>query len=121
MTSEIPAEVRQFVTQHISSLHQIEILLLVSAAPDCQWSVEGVNKALASNTTIVAGLMEDLVEAGILQRSCTLPLYVYAPKTAELRIQITALNAIYKSKRHKIVELIYPQPSDPAASFSVSS
>jgi hypothetical protein len=42
MEAGIPVEVRQFVEKYIRSLDQLEVLLLVSALPDREWTVDDV-------------------------------------------------------------------------------
>ncbi len=43
MEAGIPEEVRQFVGKYIRSLDQLEVLLLVSALTDLEWSVADVD------------------------------------------------------------------------------
>jgi hypothetical protein len=118
MASEIPSEVKQFVTKYITSLDQLEILLLVSALPDREWSADAVYKVVMSNPGVVAERLENLVKAGLLKCSGTPPLYSYGPRTAELGNQVAALSAVYKTKRHKVIELIYVQPADSIKAFA---
>ena len=118
MELDIPVEVRQFVAQYIGSLEQLEVLLLVSALPDRQWSADAVYKVVLSNPAVVAKRLEDFVKSGLLRGSGDPPLYQYAPATEELGNQVAALSAVYKISRHKIVELIYTSTSNPLKAFS---
>jgi hypothetical protein len=118
MVANVPIEVRQFLAKHIKSLEQLEVLLLVSALPDREWSADAVYKVVLSNPAIVATRLDDFVKAGIFTRSGDPPLYRYAPSSQELQDQIAALSAAYKIVRHKIVELIYRTPSDSMQAFS---
>ncbi len=117
MASDIPVEVQRFVAQHIKSLDQLEVLLLVSALPDREWSVDAVYKVVLSNPAIVAERLENFVKAGLLKSSGDPPLYSYGPNSADAGNQIAALSALYKMSRHKVVELIY-RPNDPLRDFS---
>ena len=118
MASDIPVEVRQFVQDHIRALYELEILLLVSALPDREWSADAVQEVVRSNPAVVAERLEAFVKSGFLSKSGDPPLYRYAPKTEELGQQISALGAIYRMSRHRIVELIYSKPVDPMLGFS---
>jgi DNA-binding IclR family transcriptional regulator len=118
MASDIPVEVRQFVANYIKSLDQLEILLLVSALPDHEWSVDDVYRVVLSNPAIVAERLENFVQVGLLKCSGSPPMYSYGPRTPELGNQIAALSAVYKMSRHKMVELIYRQESDSLKAFS---
>lgn len=120
MEVSIPEEVRQFVGKNIRSLDQLEVLLLVGALPDREWSVESVYNVVRSSPSVVQERLESLVAAGILARNGEPPVYRYQPRTEELSRAISALSATYKLSRHKIVELIYApsKPDDPLTSFT---
>lgn len=118
MNSVIPVAVQQFVASHIRSLDQLEVLLLVSALPDRQWSVEAVYRIVLSNPALVARRLEGFVQAGFMSRSGEPPLYRFAPRSDDMAAQISALAAAYQLSRHKVVELIYSRPDDPLVDFS---
>jgi hypothetical protein len=120
MEASIPVEVRQFVESHIRSLDQLEVLLLVSALPDREWSVDDVYNVVRSSPGVVAERLESFEKAGILVRSQDPPLYQYRPRTQDLAHAISSLSGIYKMSRHRIVELIYApsRTDDPITSFT---
>ena len=119
MESAIPEEVRQFVEKYIRSLDQLEVLLLVSALPDRQWSVEDVYNVVRSTPAAVSERLESLVSAGILSQAGQLPTYRYQPRTEAMARAISALSATYKLSRHRIVELIYaPSSTDELKGFT---
>lgn len=120
MEESIPKEVRQFVGKYIRSLDQLEVLLLVGALPDREWSADDVYNVVRSSLTVVAERLESFVAAGILVRSGDPPVYRYQPKTDELSRAISALSTAYKFSRHRIVELIYApaQSDDSLTSFT---
>ena len=106
--------------QYICSLDQLEVLLLVSALPDRQWSANDVYSIVLSTPALVAERLESLVNAGIFSKAGQPPVYRYQPKNEELARAISALGAAYKLSRHRIVELIYAPspPDDPLKRFS---
>jgi hypothetical protein len=120
MESGIPTEVRQFVAKYVRSLDQLEVLLLISALPDREWSVDEVYSVVRSNPSVVAERLEHFVHAGFLTRSGTQPpMYRFAPRSNELAAAVLAVSAAYKMSRHKIVEMIYsPEAEDPLLGFS---
>jgi hypothetical protein len=107
MEAGIPVEVRQFVEKYIRSLDQLEVLLLVSALPDREWTVDDVYNVVRSSPTVVAERLEFFANAGMLVRSGTPPVYRYQPRTEQLGHAISSISAAYKLSRHRIVELIY--------------
>jgi hypothetical protein len=120
MEASIPVEVRQFVESYIRSLDQLEVLLLVSALPDREWSVDDVYNVVRSSPAVVAERLESFAKSGILVRSQEPPVYQYRPRTEEFGRAISSLSAIYKMSRHRIVELIYApsRSDDPITSFT---
>lgn len=119
MESAIPNEVQQFIAKYIRSLDQLEVLLLVGALPDREWSANEVYEVVRSNPAVVAQRLDELVKFGLLSRAGDPPLYRYAPRTEELCEQVSVLSGIYKMSRHRIVELIYAgEKSDSLKGFS---
>jgi hypothetical protein len=115
---EVTEEVRQFIGRYIGSLDQLEVLLLVSALPDREWSVDAVYQIVKSNPAIVTQRLEQFVAAGLLTASGTPPLYRYGPRTEDLSRQISSLGAIYKMSRHKIIDVIYSPKNDALKGFA---
>jgi hypothetical protein len=120
MEFTIPVEVRQFVQKYVRTLDQLEVLLLLSALPDRDWSVNDVYNVVRSSPALVSERLESLTAAGMLARSGDPPVYRYQPRSEELSRAISALSATYQLSRHRIVELIYapPESKDPLTDFS---
>lgn len=120
MEAGIPEEVRQFVENYISTLDQLEVLLLVSALPDREWTVGDVDNVVRSSFAVVRERLEGLVNAGMLSKGGDPAVYRYQPKTNEMAHTISALSSAYKLSRHRIVELIYSptRSREPLTNFS---
>jgi hypothetical protein len=120
MEGGIPADVAQFVAKHIQSLDQLEVLLLVSALPDREWTVEEVYNVVRTSPTVVAERLEQFVNAGMFSRTAQPPVYRYQPRTQAMSETISKLSGAYKLSRHRIVELIYatPRADDPLKGFT---
>jgi DNA-binding HxlR family transcriptional regulator len=120
MEAGISEEVRQFVAKYIRTLDQLEVLLLVSALPDREWSATEVYNVVMSSPAVVTDRLESLVHSGMLSRTQQPPVYRYQPKDKEMAQAISAVAAAYKLSRHRIVELIYslPRSEDPMTNFS---
>ena len=120
MEEGIPEEVRQFIEKHIRSLDQLEVLLLVSALPGSEWSVDAVYNVVRTSPAVVAERLEFFTSAGMLKRSGEPPVYQYQPRTEQMGKAISLIGAAYKLSRHRIVELIYApsRADDPLTSFT---
>ena len=65
MEARIPEEVRRFIATHITSLEQLEVLLLVNALPDREWSADAVYQVVKTNPALVAQRLEEFSQGGI--------------------------------------------------------
>lgn len=118
MAANIPTEIARFIEKHITALDQLEVLLLVCALPDREWSAEAIYQVVRTTPALVVKRLEEFVRDGFLSRAGEPPLYRYAPRSEELASQVSAVGAFYKMSRHKVVELIYSIPREPLTEFS---
>ena len=58
--SGVPAPVRRFIAGHIESVGQLEVLLLLRAAADKQWTADEVARAVVTQPASAAGWLEQL-------------------------------------------------------------
>lgn len=114
---DFPSEVRRFISRHIGSLEQLEVLLLVSALPDRDWTVDAVFQIVQTNRTLVQQRLDEFVrdQLMIMNPDGT---YRYAPKSESLAHDIAATAGFYKLSRHKVVEMIYSPKTDDIRAFS---
>ena len=120
MEGSVSPEVRQFVEKYIRSLDQLEVLLLVSALPDREWSVTDVYNVVRSSPGAVEERLEFFTAAGVFHRTDNPPTYWFQPRTVEIARVISSLSAAYKLSRHRVVAFIYSpaRVDDPMTSFS---
>lgn len=59
-------QLRDFITRHIFSLEQLEILLLLRSDPETRWNAVNVAKALALQPDSVAARLADLRARGFI-------------------------------------------------------
>jgi hypothetical protein len=50
---QLSEAVQQFITRYITSIDQLEILLLLKENPDRQWTAEDVARALAADGSMI--------------------------------------------------------------------
>jgi hypothetical protein len=109
VASEIPEPVSRLIAQHVHSAAQLEVLLLLRAAPDREWSVADVARARVSTDRLAEQLLEDLRLCGFADATGTPRRYRYAPP-AELRPVIDDLAEAYATRRVAVVGLIFSKP-----------
>lgn len=115
--ADIPLEVRRFISKHIRSLEQLEVLLLVGALPDRDWTVDSVFQVVQTNRPLVQQRLDEFVREGLMVQQPD-GTFRYAPRSEALAQDVAAVAAFYKLSRHKIVQMIYSSPSDDIRQFS---
>lgn len=104
------APVREFVAKHIESVAQLEVLLLLRAAGDKEWTPQEVAAALVIQPEPVAATwLEDLTRRGLVREKNGS--YRYHPPT-ETRSTLDDLAESYAKYRVTLVALIFSKPSD---------
>jgi hypothetical protein len=118
MADDFPAEIRQFVVDHISSVAQLEVLLLLHSSPTRNWAPCEVHAVLCTSVLMCAEHLADLQNRGLLVVVGPGPRFQYQPRTVELSAIVDALARIYAERRVALITLIYSKPVDSARSFA---
>jgi hypothetical protein len=115
----IPESVRRLIADHVKSVEQLEVLLLLRAHPDRDWSGEEVSRTLQSQPESAAARLADLAARGFCAPSAESEArYRYAPATAALARAVDELADCYARRRHTVITLIFESPSDAIQSFA---
>jgi predicted ArsR family transcriptional regulator len=119
MTEDFPDDVRQFLAEHISSVAQLEVLLLLRGDRQRQWTAEEVGKALYTTPEMVTGQLEELRARGLVTTSGGSEVrYVYRPASADLEARADRLEQTYRERRVAVITAIYSQPLDKVRTFA---
>ena len=114
----VPREVRQFIAQHVSSVAQLEVLLLVRSAAAEAHTAETVAQALRIDPGWAGAELERLRADGFLAEADGTPdAYCYAP-SARLRAGVDRLAESFSTHRVSVITLIFSPPSDAIDSFA---
>jgi hypothetical protein len=106
----VPAPVRRFIASHIVSVAQLEVLLLLRAAADKEWTASEVARALVTQPEAAAGWLDDL--AGRELAIDNGGRYRYAASGAEVERTVDALAESYAKYRVAVIGLIFGRPSE---------
>jgi hypothetical protein len=117
MSASIPEDVRNFLFQHIDSVEQLEVLLLLRMHADRGWSPEEVATELRTDARSVRERLDDLRGGGLLAAEPEGGLR-YAPKSPALDRTVHAVAQCYETHRVAIITLIFSKPSDRIRSFA---
>lgn len=117
--SDLPDEVKRFITHHIDSVEQVEILLLLYQQQERTWSAEAVARELRIAPLSAGDRLEGMLRIGLLTRQTTSPEeYRYAPRDSRLEEAVSGLAEGYTRRRVTIINLIYAKPIDKIRTFS---
>jgi hypothetical protein len=106
----VPAPVRRFIASHIVSVAQLEVLLLLRAAADKEWTTSEVARALVTQPEAAAGWLDDLAGRELATENGGR--YRYAPSGGEVERTVDALAESYAKYRVAVIGLIFGRPSE---------
>jgi predicted transcriptional regulator of viral defense system len=102
---EISSDVRQFLTESIRSVEQLEVLLLLRATADRGWTVRDVYQRVLTNETSIQRSVDGLHEKGLLRRTNE-GFYQFKPTSDGERV-LEELALLYKEKPARILYALY--------------
>ena len=113
--SGLPAPVKRFIAGHIDSVGQLEVLLLLRAAADKEWTPPEVARALVTNLDSAAGFLRRLDADGLLSR--TGDRFRYSPADEEVERAVDGVAESYANYRVAVIGLIFSKPGDHVRDF----
>jgi hypothetical protein len=108
--------VRRLIVDAITSVEQLEILLLLREESERSWTAEQVDDHIKSNLSSVAARLSDLHSHRFLRRD-EQGGYWYDPGPERVPV-IDELAAAYSERRYSVIELIFSKPSDKLEVFA---
>lgn len=116
---DFPADVRRFILEHINSVDQLEMLLLLRDHPDKSWTAAEVARALYTQPEAAALRLEGLRARGLLTaKDGAERQYQFRPATSALEHAVRRLADTYKNRRVTVIGLIYSKPLDQVQAFA---
>ena len=116
-TPTLPSPIRAFVRQHIQSLHQLEILLLVYTPPLRPWQADEIARQLYLPAELCAERLADFATRGLLQCDPAAAPVVYHADPEQVPV-IDQLAAFYRQQRVTLTAFLFSQPNDTIQSFA---
>lgn len=108
------AALRRFLSRCISSVEQVEILLLLRRTGTRAWTIDEISGELRSSATSVRSRLAQLARSGLIERVDDRYAYVAGPHDAV----VEELFYEYETRRVRLIEAIFSQPLDSARSFA---
>jgi hypothetical protein len=111
--------VRRFISRYLRTVEQLEVLLLVSAAPERYWSAAEAGQALAIPAEDVGVALEHLTATGLLDvRLLDDVRYRFSPTDEDRSGGVRELQSAYASQRIRVVSEIARRRSRPMVEFA---
>lgn len=113
----IPREVQSFINDHLSSVAQLEILLLLHAEPGRPHTPHEVAETLRIDPTWAATEIEGLRRRGLFE-AVDDGAYCYGPSDGALERAVDGLARAFSTHRVSVITMIFSTPSDSVGSFA---
>lgn len=113
----VTPDVVKFVTSFISSVSQLEVLLLLRGDRQRSWVPEDIAaEMMYLDASAAAAHLDSLASSGLLSESGSA--YRYSPRSAKLAASVEQVADFYARRRHRLIRLIYEAPEGSAQSLS---
>jgi hypothetical protein len=117
MSDEFPAELRQFIANHVESIAQLEALLILRQETAHAWRAEPLAQRLYITPEMSEGILADLARRGFAVRSDEGE-YQYAAGNADQDRLVNDLATHYRSRRVAVITEIYSKPVNKVQTFA---
>jgi DNA-binding MarR family transcriptional regulator len=115
----ITPRVRQFITDHVESVMQLEVLLLLAAQPGKVWTATELAQQLRIDEAWVDAQIRGMGARGLVGvAEGPPPQFRYDPRAAELGQAVAELAQAYADRRVTVIGLIFSKPVDKLRSFA---
>lgn len=104
------------MAEHIHSVEQLEVLLLLRGDPERQWTAEAVAVKLATLPQSAVDRLEDLARRGFLAKSGEG--YRYDGSDRSRDAAVAELQEVYARRRVSLIGLIFSKPSETIRTFA---
>jgi len=111
------AELFQFVKGSIRSVWALELLLLMRANRDRNWTAEQLVTELRASTPLVLQVLQTFHQAGLV-REVEPGCFEYAPASATLEVRCDELERAYRERPVTVINAIVASTSDDLKSFA---
>jgi DNA-binding IclR family transcriptional regulator len=117
-SAAIPASVTRFVRDHVWSLDQLELLLLLQQS-DKWWDAASVARELGMDTASARRMLERFASQNLLAIAVTGDVrYRFQPGEARLREAADAFLDCYRTNRLAVLRLVTGQVTQPISDFA---
>jgi hypothetical protein len=115
----LPQRVQRFLMTYIDSIEKLEVLLLLRARTERQWTASEVALELRITEASSAARLADLASSKLLVSNRAAPAaYHYSPAHEEDAQAVSELAATYAERRVSVITFIFSKPQERVRSFA---
>lgn len=120
---QISEELKAFVLDHVDSVEQLEVLLLLREKRESCWTAAEVSRELRSSAESVANRLKGLLAKKLLIQIGELTLvdervYQYQPQSEKLDFLVGRLAEMYRTRRFTVMNVIFSKPAESIRTFA---
>lgn len=112
---ELPRSVQELLDRSITSVEQLELLLLLHANPDRAWTADAAGHEVRTSTHSAGGRLAELVARRLARE--TPEGYVFAGDAAA-RSAVSELGRLYSTHRVRVISRIFAKPPESIRDFA---
>jgi hypothetical protein len=117
--SAFSQRVQRFLMTHIDSIEKLEVLLLLRALTEREWTASAVAQELRITEASAAARLEDLCAGRLLTCSGEkLAVYRYSPAQSDDVRSIAELAMVYAERRVSVITFIFSRPQTRVRGFA---
>jgi hypothetical protein len=107
MSQRLPQPVRVFVTEHIRTIEELQLLIAVIQSPERWWDPPAAARELGLSTTAARRAFDHLAARNLLDIRITGDVrYQFRPGTEELRVAARATEEAYRANPLGVAQLL---------------
>jgi hypothetical protein len=117
----ISARVQQFIADHVDSVMQLEVLLLLAGQPGKVWTAPELAAQLRIDPAWVETQLRTMAAGGLVvagEGGGQAAQFRFGPRTPELNAAVDELAHAYADRRVTVIGLIFAKPLDKIRSFA---
>lgn len=117
----IPEAARRLISDHLESVAQLEVLLLLRESPERVWGAQEVAAELRTAAELAEASLGRLSRAGLVGVEVDpegRPRFCYRPSTPAAAAAVDQLAAAYATHKSAVIAFIFSSPTDSIQGFA---
>lgn len=115
---DLPAPVRRFIVDHLSSVEQVEVLAVLVSSPDTPWTADAVYRKVLTTPASIGTVLTKFLEAEFVVRQQSDPPEFRLALTGDRRETAIEVCRCYREMPVRVINAIYRVDRSPADDFA---